>query len=98
MQDAGPRHDSAYQILPPASNKLMNLAAHHQAVGQCLIAIWYNLVWRPSHIVLHRSAVAIGASEPADRRHGLSRSPRRAVSPSKVSRSTHTSLSSGDFL
>lgn len=46
MQDAGPRHDSAYPDPHLRLNKLTNLAAHHPPVETCLIAIWYNLVSR----------------------------------------------------
>lgn len=73
QEDAGPRHDSAYPDRPATSNKLMNLAAHHQATDTVFIAIWYNLA---SLRVAHYASPQRRCDRPQQdrrRRRGLSR-------------------------
>lgn len=108
MQDAGPRHDSAYPDphSPQPSGRTSSQTLPHTTSPWrlCLITIWYNLVSRRT-FTLHRSAVAIDplpAMAPRRRRglESLTEGGRPAPLPAhnhpKVSRSSL--LGFGDFL
>lgn len=102
MQDAGPRHDSAYPDPRPSPairlNKLTNLAAHHPPVETCLIAIWYNLVSRRTLRFTAAPLRSIPSIMTPRRRRGLESLTEAGGKLPKVSRSAQAALGFGDFL